>query len=120
VTHGPPSAADAREVDADNALAAGGAHRPAAVALEPDGVLRYEHPPSTTWPRANAGPMLRERGGRAGHSQRNRVAQRAPVTGGFQAQRIGIGKAVAAIQLEGDPVKGAAVVDRSPRPPWGR
>ena len=110
--HRPPGAADARQVDADNSLAAGGTHRPAAIALELDAVLRHEDAPATTRPRANGGPMLGQRGRRAGNSQCNRVAQGAAVAGGLQAQRIGIGHAMAAIELEGDLVERA-----TPTPP---
>ena len=61
--------------------------------------------------------MLGQRAGRAGDSQGDRVAQRAPIAGGFQAQRIGVGHAVAAIELEGDLVERAAVVNRSAAAP---
>lgn len=111
MSHGSPRPTDPGEVDPDHLLAACGADRPAAVALELDPVLGYQNTPLPARTSANTGPMRRERGTRAGNAERDCMTQRAAVTGGFEAQGVRIGQAVASVELEGDLIERAAMMD---------
>ncbi len=73
-------------------------------------MLGHEHAPPAMWPSADRRPMQRECGRRPGDAKRHGMAQRASVPGRFQAQGVGIGESVAAIQVEGDRVEHAPVM----------
>jgi len=114
VAQRPPGTPRPGELNTHDALPTGRAHRPAAIELEPNGVLRDEDAPSSPRAVAECRAMARERLDRAGDTEMGGVPQRRSVAGGFEAQRIAVGDAVAPVQLERDRVERQPVMNRAP------
>ena len=120
VANGAPSAADTREIDPDYPLPAGCADGPSAITLEVDAMLRHQDSPAAARALAHGRPMRRQRGRGAWHTERDCVAQRAAVACRLEPQGVGIGKAVAPIELERDLVKGSPVMHGATSAATGR
>ena len=118
---GASRALDAPQVRPDHPLTADGADRPAPIALEPDRVLGHEDAPLPPRARSQPRPMLGQHGRGTRDTEGDGVGQGRPVARGLEPQRIRVVQAMAAVEVEGDRVEAAAVMDRPTAPtPGGR
>ena len=117
VAHRASRALDAPQIRPDHPLTADGADRPAPVSLEPDRVLGHEDAPLPPRTRSQPRPMLGQRGGGTRDAEGDGMGQGRSVARGLQPQRIRVVQAVAAVEIEGDRVEAAAVMDRPTAPP---
>lgn len=79
-------------------------------------MVGHENAPSSPGPLALGGAVRCQLRCRAGNAERYRVAKRAAIATGFEAQGIGLRDAVPAVERERGRVEGSSVVDRSPAP----